>query len=428
MMNLLAEIHARIKRGYLAHFTNELYKWNCEIRTLDVLDADEQRDLFRMEIVYGDTGKFNGFLEKIGRHLDNFRVEDVRNALEQEIQGGLIRITGKVSIDSAMDYEMRLLGASELIMSRIEHESGARDFTAMSRNVAMAYGYLGRDDPGSRRLLGAFTAAERDSVVLSHFGGFNPFPLIVRFEQIEDFIKTLQRTSETFSAVRILGIEEEHDPERYELVYGSLNIPVVSRPFDEIPLLVLTVLTGLMKRHKHSYEDMSVGIIGIDAGIQRLTRMLRLLGCSRVLGYDDNEMLMMGFENRGGLSTTQENIFNNSDVIILAKNHFSDEDLIRVMPGQIIISLIEDELVNMELVQSRGVREFFSEKNLNCLTVSPGLVRGLIACNMTLLVDGFLIRLAQDLSVLAGKQLLPALYSDVHERIPVYLREYAGNA
>ncbi len=424
-MKLLSEVRVRVKRGYLPHFTNELYKWNCEVRRIEIMESGEGVDHFLIEVVYYELDKFSGFLDKIGKHLENFRIESVRNALEDEIFGGLLSVTGKMQIENAMDYEMRLLGATELIFNKVENDPGARSFTGISRNVAMICGVRKKSDISQKNLLRLYTEAERDSIVVNRFAGYNGYPLLVRFEHIADFIRVLQRVEESFSALRILDIEEEYDPDRFEEIYEGLGVPLISRSYDEIPLLLATILFSVTRRNKLGFENVSVGMIGIDVSSQRTVRLLKLLGCSKVLGYDDNETLMLGFENEGGLSTTQENIFNNSDIIILSKKDFSGDDLDRIIPGQIIISLINNEDLNEETMSSRGVKEFIDGYALDLSSLIPGLVKGLISSKQTRLDDACLIKLAKDISNSGHRTLLPPLFSDIHERLPVFIREYA---
>ncbi len=426
-MKLISELQVRIKRGFLPHFTNELYKWKCEVRSLEILASGEELDSFFIEVVYDDMENFRSFIDKIGKHIDNFRVESVKNILEDEIYGGLLMVTGKVQIDNMMDYEMRLDGAAEFIISKIEHDEAGVGYTGISKNIALVCGIMSRDEINTKYLLTTYTTAEKEAIVIQRFSGYNAFPLVMRFDQIEDFIKTLQRVSHTYSLFRILDIEEDYDISHYEQIYNAIDLPVISRGFDEMPLYLASLLDRLMVKGKLKYEDISVGMIGIDAAAQRITRILRLLGCSRVLGYDNNETLMLSFENEGGLSTTQENIFNNADIIILFKNHFTDDDLNKLIPGQMIISLIDEEMFDFDIVNSKGLKEFIHGKKIDISAIVPGLVKGLVTSGLHHLDDRCIIKLAKDISSYSGDMMMPPVFSDIHERIPVYIKDYADS-
>lgn len=427
-MKLISELQVRIKRGFLPHFTNELYKWKCEVRKLEILESGEQQDSFFIEVVYDDTENFRSFVDKIGKHIDNFKVESVKNILEDEIYGGLLMVTGKVQIENMMDYEMRLDGAAELIINKIEHGEAGVGITGISKNVALVCGIMNREEVNTKYLLATYTSAEKEAIVIQRFSGYNAYPLVTRFDQIEDFIKTLQRVSHTYSVIRILDIEEEYDISHFEQIYNAIDLPVISRGFDEMPLYLASLLDRMVVKGKLKYEDISVGMIGIDAAAQRITRILRLLGCSRVLGYDNNESLMLSFENEGGLSTTQENIFNNADIIILFKNHFSADDLNKLIPGQMIISFVDEEMFNFDIVNTKGIKEFIHGKKIDISSIVPGLVKGLAASRLHHLDDRCIIKLAKDISSYSGKMMMPPVFSDIHERIPVYVKDYADSA
>ena len=88
----------------------------------------------------------------------------------------------------------------------------------------------------------------------------------------------------------------------------------------------------------------TIGFIGLDAGIIRLSALLRSMGCGRVLGFDYDDRVVLDFENEGGLGTTVDNIVDNADILFLNSPVLNSGDEERMRPGQIVISSIADSL------------------------------------------------------------------------------------
>ncbi len=170
-------------------------------------------------------------------------------------------------------------------------------------------------------------------------------------------------------------------------INSEIDRPVLYREYDELPLLLTYAIMHIMKKKSMTREECNAGIIGIDLCALRLTRILLSMGISRVLGSDNNEKLMMNFEKEGGLATTQENIFSNTDIIILLKNHFTIDDLARIRPGQVIISLIDDEDIDQEIIERKGIRDFIHGRWCDLSVIFPGLIAGMLKTGVKNLSD-----------------------------------------
>ncbi len=416
-MKLLSEILIRVKRGFLPHFINELYKSACELRLLNARDKFDDADLFLAEVLYSDSARFHGMMEKIGRHPENFAIESVRNVLEDSIAGGLLAVTGKMKIENRSDYEMMLLGATDLIISRIHGGKGGAEFSGMTRAVGMVNCLRERKDLDPARVMAMHALAERDCVVLGRFRGLNAFPLMVKHGQVEDLAKVLKGLQETFAVVRILTLEDAQDTDAVSYLNSELAKPVLYREYDEIPLLLACVMMRIAAKKKLAYDECNAGFIGIDLSALRLTRLFTAMGFARVLGCDNNEKLMMNFEKEGGLATTQENIFSNTDIVILFKNHFTIDDLAKIRPGQVVISLIDDEEIDSEIIGRKGIRDFIHGRWADLSVIFPGLVQVLLEGGRKSLTDEDLLAVARSVTANMKEDLLPDVFSGIHDAI-----------
>ena len=415
-MRLLSTINIKVKRGFLPHLANEIYKKCCEIRRSMLLENQGEFDLFRIEIFYSNKEKFKGLLDKISKHGGNFQIVSFENNIEDEIKGGLLNVSGKMIIENMLDYEMKVQGVSELAMELINSGGDNKKYTGISRNIGLISGIKTTEDSGIN-LLQSYIRMETDAVIINRFCGLNAFPIIIKFNEIDDFIKTLQRIEKTFSAIRICSLEEIDDITAYEQIYSDCSLPILSQYYDEIPAAVMAAVFHLIEKYKIDISNKNVGFIGLNASSLRLTKLLIKTGFYRILGCDNNMKLMHNFEKQGGLATTQENIFNNSDIIILLKNFFSEDDFKKTGSGQIIISLV-DSTIDISALKAKGVREILSFGWMDLAGLYPGILKGFLSSDINRIYDDNITKLAKRIiEIRSGEEIIPDVFSGIHEKI-----------
>jgi hypothetical protein len=416
-MKFIAEITISVKKGYLPHITNELYKRRCEILKLDQLERGDESDLFRIRIMYLSREKFTGFIDKIEKHTSNFEIVEIQNTLEGSIVGGLLRVTGKVPIENFEDYSIHVTGATELIVEKMADENERLNYIGITRNVAVINALKSVSGAGLENFLKQYVMAERDSVIINRFSGLNALPLTIKYDHVEDLIRSIRSVENTYSVIRINYIEDD-DFGIYEQIYEDVSVPVLMRSFDEIPLCLLAVIFSLSRKNNFAISENNVGVVGIDVSGVRLSRLLNAAGCQRVLGYDTNEKRMLDFEREGGFATSAENIFSNSDILVLFKEYFTIDEFYKMRPGQIVISLIDDSDIDLETISEKGLREFLHGDWMDLSVLFPGMIRGFIQSGLKSLDDRRLIDLSWKILDLApAGALFPEIFSEVHEKI-----------
>lgn len=422
-MRLISELILYISRGFLPHLTNEIYKRNCTIQSINLKETSDTRELFEIFIVYFSRDDFKGLINKLEKHPENFTIEKLHDLIDENITGGLLTLTGKAPIKNRDDYELNIIGASELILERIADDAST-EYIGISNNVALVNGIKSTSELKNKIIRNQYVLSERDSVIINRFTGMNAFPLIVEYTHIEDFIHTLRTIARTFSCVRISFIEEFEDIQHYELLLKDTSVPIVTKSFDEIPLYILIVISLLSKKNKLKSSETNIGFIGIDASVLRLTRLSSYIGYQRILGYDANERMMMNFEHMGGLATTPENIFSNADIIVLFKNYFTNDDLSKIRPGLIMLSLLSDKELDKDIINEKGLREFLYQDWLDLSILSPGICQGLVESGTMFLNDNKIIELSSRIQRLVSDgDLLPDIFSDVHSNIVQIIKE-----
>ncbi len=420
-MQLIVELQVKVTTGSLGAFTDELYRHGCRIQRLHMKESAEGHEIYDTEIIYSDPDAYEAFLAGATASRDAYQIESERNVLEDSIAGGLLNVSGKMPIENQTDYEMRLLGSAALMREQILKGRGDH-CSGILRTVGIIGCIKKRVEPPIETIRLWHTDLERDAVIAGHFTGLNALPLIITYGQIEDLIKTIQGIDAGFAALRITGIEDVDDSGVYEQILSEMSLPLISTVYDELPLLLLVETLHLLERDHLALPEATAGIIGIDTSSLRITRLLNGLGCHRVLGYDHNEKLMLTFEKSGGLATTPENIFNNADVILLFRNHFTIDEFHRIRAGQIVISLIEFDELERGIITEKGVRDFVSRRSIDTAVIFPGLLSGLLKTGARAIDDGKLVETAKKINRQRARDKRPlSLFMNAHDLVARFM-------
>jgi len=405
-----------VRKKSFPSLVDELYRRECELMELQHIEETEGGRLYSLVIGAPSAKRFNDLVTIIESAGDRFRVISVKNVIEERVVGGLISVTGKIPMETAADFEISLRAAEDLIVSRSAEKDGLA-YTGISRNVALVTGLNAAEEGGGERLVRAQARAERDALIMARFAGLNGVPLNVCFDHPEDLVKVLKRLERSFAAIRIMRIDEA-SLMLYDLLHGEISIPLVSEEHDDLPLLLLAIIIRMMLKYRMKPEETTVGFAGIDCSAVRLTRVLHRIGLRRVLGADSTEKAMLALEDEGGLATTTENIFTNADITVIVKEFFDTQEYRAIRPGQLVISLLEDEDAVAEIIADKGVRELVRRDPARLAALVPGMVKGIIAAGIPSITDARLVEYAKKCASLLNTSFdFPALFGEIHDQI-----------
>jgi hypothetical protein len=423
-MKLMAEIIIAMKKGDLPKAVDEIYGHGFDIHSLKLVERTvndlHEEEKYSFSIFYPTMDLLSGFLEKI-KSMDKYRIISVVNTLEENIKGGLISVCGRKKIESESDFELEVLGASNLIREKVALGLGSV-YTSISKSVCLVSAVKIQTDSDRKLILASYAAAEKDAVILNFIFSMNGYPLVIKYNQIEDLIKFIQSIESNFSAIRLMDITER-DIQPVGMIQSEIKLPFLSRDLDEIPLYILMIInkliqSGVEAAEKLAPSETAIGIIGLEMSSLRLTTLLKKSGFSRILGYDANEKLTLSFENLSGLATTTENIFSNSDIVILLTDKFDHSDYKKIRPGQFIISFLDDDDVDMHSVKERGVREFIKGDFNNLANLFPGILKAIVDSGTKNLDDTKIIKLAGMLQKeLKTDYRFPEIFDGMHGKV-----------
>ena len=392
-MKLVSEITVAVKKATLSQLVEKFSQNGCLLKSLNLHDSNDHENVYVCELVYQKSSQLLNCIESL-KNSDKFVFVSTNSSFEKVFTGGLLDISGKLPFDTSQDYEINVLGGAEIINDKILH--GNEEYCGIENMTANVCTVTG-SGALKNKLYPAHTIAERDSLIMKKFTGINCIPLSFRSDHHEDCLRHLRNSSVSFKAMRILDIEDATNS-FYSQLLDDFPLPLIIKELDELPLYILSLVNKCIRRYKFDPGEINIGILGIDSGIVRLTRLFRRIGFLRVLGHGVDEKILMEFENEDGLATTRENILRNADLIIIIKDDFNKHDLGIMRPGQFVISVLRNNEVDKEFFSNGTAKEFVQGNHDDLALIFPGLLQGLINADLSFFDDARLIELAEKIA------------------------------
>ena len=414
-MKLVAIVAIRIKRGFLPQFIQSLYKHTCSINMINLTDSDEKWEDYSVEIIHSTRKDLARMIDFLKKNSEYFRDISITSTIEDKIKGGLLVSCGKEELENLNDFQTSLIGGAILIHEKIE--AGMKsNFCGIYNSVALISGHKIKKDLSETEVYHQYTDSERDAVIINRFTGNNGFPLVIRYNSVEDMIKTIMTIESNFSCIRLMNHDE--DDILLNSIGDSINIPLISKDNDEFPLYYLSLIKKIARNNRLKLDQTSVGIIGLNRSSIRLTSLLNNSGFMKVLGYDSRERMMMSFENEKGLATTVQNILMNTDIILIIDDTLKPDDIEYFRPGQFVISYAVNDYLNKESLKVSGIKEFLKLEETDTAVLFPGMISGLTQSGIKNFSDDMLIKMSDAvLKIMDDIYSLPDIFSDIHEKI-----------
>jgi hypothetical protein len=422
-MTIINEVTVIIRKRSFPSFIDEIYKRGLDL--VDMQRIEETGDGVRYILAIAATGvkRFDEFITLIGGASEKYKIVAVKNVLEERTAGGLLNVAGRMPIETLADYSSWVLGAAGFVQEKIRAGEGAA-YTGIGRSVGLIAGIKAGSETEHERLLSGHAEAERDAVIINRFAGLNAFPICVRYDHPEDVIKLMKQIERNFAALRVTRFEDA-TLMLYERLFADTAVPVVSLEHDDLPLYLFVLIIKILLKYRLKPEESTIGFVGIDLSAIRLTGLLGAIRFRRILGADRSEKAMLALENQGGLATTAENIFSNADITILLKAGFTREELLKIRPGQFVISLLED--ADPDVIAATGVREFITRSAVDLAVLFPGMLKGIIGSGRNFVSDQNLIEYSRKLvSFLSDSFEFPPMFSDIHDRVADIMKSGVG--
>jgi len=392
-MKLIAELTLQCQPDKLPLLIETINNHNCEVRVIEFKEERNSGGIYYCEIMYTRRDSYKDLVEW-GLDAQGIVLLELRDMLGEQLKGGLISVRSRSDIQNSNDYDLKVLAPYAVALEKISAHEMDKELLSIETNIGLVTGSHTAQTEYSTEELTMYLNSERDSVFMGISVNLNGYPLLVRFAQVEDFVKTIRQFSPGFAALRITGIISTQAFDIYQQLNDENLPPVLRHELDEVPLYLFITISRALKQFASEDNNSTIGIIGIDAASLRLTRLLSGAGYGRVLGYDHNDRLVLSSENEGGMATNPENVFGNADIIILLKNHYTIDDFYRIQPGQIIYYQVDDDDIDFDVVEEKGLRGAFKIYPSRAAMLSAGLLKGMIDADIRLLNDAMLMGIA----------------------------------
>jgi len=416
-MKLIAIITLSIKEKHLSDFITLISENQCTSHSIVLIKKEKRWEQYSIELSYSKISIINTIIDIVNYQSDIYRDIEMTSTLEEDLKGGQLIVKGKHELETVNDLKIKIISGNKIIHDKISNGEESK-YSGIFNSISVINGLKLNDEKDKNNLYYFHSESERDSVIINRFSGLNSFPMNITYNVIEDFIKSVKSIEENFQCLRFQNIKDFSF--FYSGMFESFNKPVLSKDYDELPILFLSIILKLTKIHKLKKDQTSVGIIGIDISSIRLTRLINKCGYMKVLGYDSDENLMMLFEKEKGLATTFENVAMNTDILLISQN--TSSDLINyIRPGQFII-LSNDSSFTEEEIRERGVKDLISFDESDSTLIVPGIIQGLIKSNNSFFNELQIIKLSDAISkIISDNYELPDFFTNIHEKIANYV-------
>ncbi len=414
-MKFISNVKVSIKRNpnSMLRFIQKMQEKDIRLKNLVCVMEDSEAFIYKMELLHSGADDIHVFLDNLEKTGECTALQ-ITNVLEDVVKGGLLRIQSGVIIEHESDYEINLVGGTELLLSKIK--TGGAAVTGISRNVAVVAALEASREKAEYDIARYYTIAERESAVISRFTGLRPFPLVFSYTHPEDLVRSVRAVAGNFSALRLIHIDET-DLFTIKQLASDFNKPVLIKDVDDLPVYILAMVIKMSQKNRIEQSTATVGILGLDTPAVKLTSLLEKAGFGKTLGFDQSSREMLSFENAGGMATSSGNILANSDIVIIRTPLSDPSEYERIRPGQYIISFAEGD-DNSDVYASRGVRESVIADGHELSQIFPGMLSGMISRGSLPLDEKVLVHLGQKVAALMDDEYkLPGLFSDIHSII-----------
>ena len=416
-MKVLFSLSIEIKKGIFQELIKVLCLSDIEIRKVDFISVIGDFDKYIIKGVFSDQEKFKKIVKQLEILKDKFRNVEISNDLQEAVEKGILQIKSTLPFDKEDDYQLNGLGVLLLQNERISNSTNPEMETGIKRSSSFI-SVLKEKKESERELAEIYAHLETAAVIGSSFSKINAFPLVLKYEIHEDLIKTIKSIEKSFSSIRLLYMDDQSDIGFYTQIFDSIKKSILSYQYDELPCFLLSAIRLMLLKHSHKIEGSNIGFIGLDTSVMRITPLLKKIGVSRVLGYDSNEKTMLYFERNDGLATTPENILSNCDVVVMVKGCFSPEDLERIRPNLLIISLLDDVEKEDLFFKKKSCRKILRNHWFDAALLYPHLLEVMVEKKKERLEDDEIILLSEMLDGEANKDIIyPSPFVNLYEKI-----------
>ncbi len=197
---------------------------------------------------------------------------------------------------------------------------------------------------GNIGALAALPVMEGKSALFKKFSNLDSFPLVIKTQDTEEFIKTVENIAPTFGGINLEDISAPRCFTIEKRLKESLDIPVFHDDQHGTAIVVLAGIINALKITKKSKEKVKVIVNGVGAAGVAIIKLLLAYGIKQIVCCDSKGVIC---ESRDNLNETKKYLLD----LLPEKNACGDLRGV-IQKRDIFIGVSKEKLLTPEMVRS----------------------------------------------------------------------------
>ena len=269
------------------------------------------------------------------------------NPLEYHKQlKGKIEVISRAQVQNREDLALAYTpGVAEPCKAIAADKSKVYDYTRKGNMVAVitdGSAVLGLGDIGPEASL---PVMEGKAVLFKQFAGVDAFPIAIRTQDVDEFVRTVELISPMFGGINLEDISAPRCFEIEDRLKELLDIPVFHDDQHGTAIVVLAALYNALKIVNKDIGDIRVVFSGVGAAGVAIAKLLHLAGVTKATFVDSKGIIYAGREE--GMNDVK------ASLLELYTNQAAGGTLADALVGaDVFVGVSQPNLVTKEMVES----------------------------------------------------------------------------
>jgi malate dehydrogenase (oxaloacetate-decarboxylating) len=208
---------------------------------------------------------------------------------------GKIEVISRAQVQNRADLALAYTpGVAEPCKAIAEDVSKVYDYTRKGNMVAVitdGSAVLGLGNIGAEASL---PVMEGKAVLFKQFAGVDAFPIAIRTQDVDEFVRTVELISPMFGGINLEDISAPRCFEIEDRLKASLDIPVFHDDQHGTAIVVLAALYNALKIVNKNIADIRVVFSGVGAAGVAIAKLLHLAGVTQATFVDSTGIIYAG--------------------------------------------------------------------------------------------------------------------------------------
>lgn len=148
---------------------------------------------------------------------------------------------------------------------------------------------------------------EGKCVLFKEFGGVDAFPIVVKTQDVEEFIQVVKNIADTFGGINLEDISAPRCFEIENRLKNELDIPVMHDDQHGTAIVTLAGLINACKVTNRDFKTLKIALNGVGAAGTAIAKLLLQYGIDDIIMVDSRGIIS---KNRQDLNAEKQEIAN----------------------------------------------------------------------------------------------------------------------